>query len=144
MTDERYAPRPVAGWYMIAAIAALLFMAVGCLGYLADVLSDPSSLPLDQRVLVEARPMWSVAAYGLAVWVGLAGAIMLLLRRKLAQPLLLVSLVAAAFTFLPYAIVPGVRDNVSTNDIAFAIGILAITWTIFWFARHSRQRGWLR
>ena len=60
-----------------------------------------------------------------------------------AEPLLLVSLVAAVFTFLPYAVVPGVRDNVSTNDIAFALVILAITWTVFWFARHSRQRGWL-
>ena len=61
-----------------------------------------------------------------------------------AEPLLLVSLIAAVFTFLPYVVVPGVRDNVSTNDIAFALLILAITWTIFWFARHSRQRGWLR
>ena len=64
--------------------------------------------------------------------------------RRVKFPLLLVSLVTAVFTFLPYALVPGVRDNVSTNDIAFAVAILAITWTIFWFARHSRQRGWLR
>jgi hypothetical protein len=69
--------------------------------------------------------------------------VLLVMKRKLAEPLLLVSLVAAVFTFLPYAVVPGVRDNVSTNDIAFAVAILTITWTIFWFARHSRQRGWL-
>ena len=144
MTDHRYAPRPVATWYMFAAIASVLFMMVGCVGYLVDVMTDPAQLPLDRRVLVEARPIWSVAAYGLAVWVGLAGAVMLLIRRKLAQPLLLVSLVAALFTFLPYAIVPQVRDNISTNDIVAALVVLAITWTIFWFARHSSQRGWLR
>jgi hypothetical protein len=62
----------------------------------------------------------------------------------LATWLLLVSLIAAVLTFLPYAIVPGVRDNVTTGDIAGAIIVLAITWTIYWFARHSRQRGWLR
>lgn len=144
MADERFTPRPMAGWYMPAAIASLLFMLVGCAGYLMDVTSDPASLPIDQRVLVEARPIWSVAAYGIAVWVGLAGTIMLLLRRKLAQPLLLLSLIAAAVTFLPYAIVPGVSDNITTNDIAVAVMILIVTWTIFWFARHSTQRGWLR
>ena len=144
MTDHRYAPRPVATWYMFAAIASVVFMIVGCVGYLFDVMTDPAKLPLDRRVLVEARPIWSVAAYGLAVWVGLAGAVMLLIRRKLAQPLLLVSLVAAVFTFLPYAVVPQVRDNISTNDVVAALVVLAITWTIFWFARHSSQRGWLR
>ena len=142
--DEYSTSRPVAGWFRLAAIGSVLFMAVGCAGYLLDVMTDPNSLPLDQRTLVMARPTWSVAAYGLAVWVGLAGAVLLLMRRRLAEPLLLVSLVAAVFTFLPYAVVPDVRDNVSTTDIAFALGILAITWTIFWFARHSRQRGWLR
>lgn len=142
--DDPYTPRPIARWYMAAAIASVVFMLIGCVGYLMDVTSDPNQLPLDQRTLVLARPTWSVAAYAIAVWVGLAGAVMLVLKRKLAEPLLLVSLVAAACTFLPYAIVPAVSENVSPNDIAFAIGIVAITWTIYWFARHSRQRGWLR
>ncbi len=144
MADDRYAPRPLARWYMAAAIGSVLFMLVGCGGYLLEVTADPQALPIDQRTMMMARPTWMIAAYGIAVWVGLAGAIMLVLRRKLAQLLLLVSLVAAVFTFLPYAVVPVIRDNISTGDIVAAIVVLAITWTIFWFARHSRQRGWLR
>lgn len=144
MTDERFAPRPLAGWYMIAAIASLLFMLVAVWGQVMSVVTDPNSLPIDRRVVFEARPGWMIAAYAIAVWVGLAGAVMLVLRKKLAQPLLLVSLTAAVVTFLPYAIVPGVRDNITTNDIAVAVAVLVITWTIFWFARHSAQRGWLR
>lgn len=144
MTDDPYSPRPVASWYMAAAIGSILFMLIGCGSYLLDVTSDPSTLPLDQRTVAEARPPWGMAAYAIAVWVGLAGAVMLVLRKKLAQPLMLVSLVATAVTFLPYAIVPDVRDNITPNDIAFALVVLAITWTIFWFARHSAQRGWLR
>jgi len=142
--DDRFAPQPVAGWFKLAAIASVIFMAIGCAGYLASVLTDPSSLPVDQRNLMEARPIWMIAAYAVAVWVGLAGSVLLLMRRKLAEPLLLVSLVTAVLTFLPYAIVPAVSDLVTTNDIAVAVAVLAITWTIYWFARHSRQRGWLR
>ena len=142
--DDHYAPQPLARWYMIAAVASLLFMIIGCAGFVMDVVVDPRSLPVDQRTLMEARPVWMVWAYGIAVWVGLAGALVLLLRRKLAEPFMLVSLVATVVTFLPYAVVPSVRDNVSTNDIALALVVLAIVWTIYWFARHSRQRGWLR
>jgi hypothetical protein len=133
--DDRFAPQPVAGWFKPAAIASVIFMAIGCAGYLASVLTDPSSLPVDQRM---------IAAYAIAVWVGLVGSVLLRMRRKLAEPLLLVSLVTAVLTFLPYAIVPAVSDLVTTNDIAVAVVVLAITWTIYWFARHSRQRGWLR
>lgn len=142
--SESHAVRPVAGWYYVAAAASALFMAIGCAGHVMDAMTDPGSLPLDQRALAAARPVWMIAAYAVAVWVGLAGAVLLLLRRKLAEPLLLVSLVAAVLTFLPYAVVPGVRDNITTNDIVAAIVVLAITWTIYGFARHSRQRGWLR
>ena len=144
MTDRDYAPRPIAGWYMAAAIASVLFMVVGCAGYLLTVTIDPQALPVDQRAMVLAQPTWMVAAYGIAVWVGLAGAVMLILRRKLAQPLLLVSLIAAVVTFLPYAVTPQIRDTISTDDVAAALVVLAITWTIFWFARTSRRRGWLR
>jgi hypothetical protein len=39
---------------------------------------------------------------------------------------------------------PRFRDLLSTEQIAVLLIIVALTWTIFWFARHSRQRGWLR
>jgi hypothetical protein len=144
MNDDTDAPRPLERWYWIAAIASVLFMLVGCGGYLVQVMTDPASLPLDQKAMVEAQPKWSLAAYAIAVWIGLIGTVMLLLRRKVAEPLLLVSVLAVVFTFLPYAVTPAMRDLASTNDIAVAIVIILITWTIFWFARHSRQRGWLR
>ena len=144
MANRDYSPRPVAGWYMAAALASVIFMLVGCAGYLMTVMSDPATLPVDQRSMIEAQPTWMMAAYAIAVWIGLAGAVMLVLRRKLAVPLLLVSLVAVVFTFLPLAVVPAVRDIATTNDIAAAVIVLALTWTVFWFARHSQQRGWLR
>ena len=144
MQDVRYAPRPLAKWYWIAAMASVLFMALGCWGYIMTVTADPATLPLDQRNLIEAQPMWMIAVYAIAVWIGLIGAIMLLMRRKLAVPLLLVSLICAVGTFLPYAIVPAVKGLVTTNDIAVAVVVVLITGTIYSFARHSRQRGWLR
>ena len=144
MTDDRFTPRAVAGWFMPAAIASLLFMLLGCVTYVMHVTADPASLPLDQRAAFEAEPVWVTAAYAIAVWVGLLGTVMLVLRRKLAQPLLLVSLVAVLGWLAGLLLVPGLRQAISANDLAVAILVAVITWTIFWFARHSSQRGWLR
>jgi hypothetical protein len=144
MRDNLYSRRPLARWYWAGAIASLLFMALGCVTYLMHVTADPASLPLDQRAAFDAEPVWLTAAYAIAVWVGLAGTLMLLLRRKLAQPLMLVSLAAVVVWLAGLLLVPNLRETISSNDLAVAIAVAAITWTIFWFARHSAKRGWLR
>ena len=142
--DEHYAPRPVASWYMPAAIASLLFMALGCMMYLMHVLADPAQMPADQRAAYEALPAWVNGAFAVSVWVGVAGALLLVLRRKLAEPLLLVSLAAVLVWLAGMMLTTQVRENMSANDLLVAIVVVALTWTIFWFARHSRQREWLR
>ena len=142
--DDEYKPRALAGWYMPAAIAALLFMAFGCVMYLMHVLADPATMPLDQRAAFEAEPMWVTAAYAIAVWIGLAGTVLLVMRKKLAEPLLMVSLAAVLAWLAGLLLVTDLRENMSANDLLVALVVTALTWTIFWFARHSRQRGWLR
>jgi hypothetical protein len=144
MEDDAYSPRPVARWYMAAAIASLLFMLLGCAVYVLSVTTDPASLPLDQRAAREAQPLWLVSAFAIAVWVGALGALLLVLRRRHAETLLLVSLIAVAFWLAGLLLVPQLRETLGTDDIAVALVVSVITWTIYWFARHSRQRGWLR
>ena len=141
--DDHYAPRPLAAWYMPAAIASLLFMALGCIMYLMHVFADPAQMPLDQRTAYEALPVWVTAAFAISVWGGAAGALMLVLRKKYAEILMLVSLVAV-LAWLAGMLTTDVRENMSANDLLMAIVIVVLTWTIFWFARHSRRREWLR
>jgi len=93
MVEHHHTPRPIAGWFMPAAVASVLFMGLGCIMYLMHVLADPNTLPLDQRVALEAEPAWVTGANAIAVWVGLIGAILILMKRKLAEPVMLVSLV---------------------------------------------------
>jgi hypothetical protein len=69
---------------------------------------------------------------------------MLILRRKSAEPLLLVSLIGIGVWFVGLFVNSELRDLLSTGQIAMAAIVVAIVWTIYWFARHSRQRGWLR
>ena len=143
MTDH-HSPRPVAGWYLPAAVASLLFMGLGCVMYLTHVLADPNALPLDERAAYLATPAWVTAAYAVAVWAGLGGAVLLVMKKKLAEPALGVSLVAVLVWLGGLLVVAPLRNSMSANDLIVALVVTALTWTIFWFARHSRQREWLR
>lgn len=142
--DDPYAPRPLAGWYYAGASASLLFMALGCAMYVLHVTTDPASLALDERAAFLAVPGWLTAVNAVAVWSGLFGAILLLMRRRIAEPVLLVSLVATIIWLGGLMAVPQLRASLSSSDLVVALVIAAIVWTIYWFARHSRQRGWLR
>src|SRR6185436_723412 len=92
--EETHTQGPVAGWYMIAAIASLAVMALGLFGMFMHVTTDPTTLPLDQRALFEAEPKWVLAASGAGFMAGFLGALMLVLRRSAAERMMLVSLSA--------------------------------------------------
>ena len=142
--DERYAPQPVAGWYPIAAFASLAIMVLGCVGLVMHFMTDPATLPLDQRALFEAEPKWAFAVSAIGLGAGLIGGLLLVVKRAAAEAAMLVSLVAIVLWLAGMFATAEFRNLLSTNEIALLIAILAITWTIYLFARHSRQRGWLR
>lgn len=137
-------PRDVPGWFWAVAIAALLFELLGCVTYWLQVSTDPATLPLDQRALAEAAPVWMTAAYAVAVWVGLAGAILLLLRRRHATVLFLVSLIAVIVQFSALLLVPQLRDMVTPDMYAGPIVIALVAYGIWHFSLFSKKRGWLR
>jgi len=142
--DDRYAPQPLARWYVIAAVVSLVLMTLPLVGAVIHLTTDPATLPLDERAQYQAEPMWMVLAFGLSGLVGAIGGLMLILKRRSAEALLLVALIAIAVWFAGLFVNGALRDLLSTGQIAGAIVVVAIVWTIYWFARHSRQRGWLR
>lgn len=141
--DERYGRRPVASWFYVGAIACVLVMGLGCFALVMHVTADPRTLPVDQRAVFEAEPQWVLAASSFGFVAGLIGSLLLLLRRKQAERALLISLAGILVWFAGIFATPRFRDLLSTDQIAILLATLALTWTIYWFARHSRQRGWL-
>ena len=138
--SERPAPR----WFTFAALAAVAWELVGCFMYLMQVRVDPASLPVNQRAMWDAAPSWMIAAYAVAVWGGLIGAVLLVLRRRLAEKFLLVSLIAVLIQFSALLLVPELR-NLTTSDALFLPFVIIVACYAIWhFARTARKAGWLR
>lgn len=82
-------------WFTPVAVVALLWNLFGCAAYLMDVRLTPddvAKMSAAQQAMYAARPAWSVGATALAVWCGALGCIALLLRKRWALPLFLLSL----------------------------------------------------
>ena len=92
--------------------------------------------------MLSARPSWYYAAFGIAVWVGLAGAIGLLLRKQWADRLLLASLIAVIIQFSAILIVPEMR-LVSSDALLGPVIVILIAYGVWQLARLARRRGWL-
>lgn len=144
MNPSTHDTSAVPAWFWIAAGLALLFEAVGCFMYIAQVTADRAALPLDQRAMWDATPAWMVAAYATAVWVGLIGSVLLLMRRKLAVPILLLSLIAVIVQFSGLFLVPQLRQTVPDTALVMPIIIIVACYLVFQLARLAGKRGWLR
>ena len=142
-TDPQ-ATSAVPAWFWIAAAGALLFELLGCFMFYAQMSIDPDTLPIDQRAMWDASPPWISAAYGVAVGVGVVGAVLLLMRRRLAEPLLLVSLVAVAVQFGGVLLVPAIREVTPSAAYNLPIAIFVVCYGIWMLSRLARKRGWLR
>ena len=134
----------VPGWFWAGGVAVLLWEALGCFMYVSQVTTNPATLPHDQRAIWTAAPAWMIGAYALAVWVGLAGAVLLLMRRRLSVAVLLTSLIAVIVQFSALLIVSQLRESISSDALALPIVILLAGYGAWQFAKLAMRRGWLR
>ena len=130
--------------YWVGAVLSTLWMTIGCVMYLYEVTLDPATLAPDVRAMTEAIPDWMWAAFALSVWVGLAGTIMLLLRRRLAVPLIGFSVLAELAQNSAYLIDPDLKAATPAGSLWLPAIITAITFGVFLFALSASKRGILR
>ena len=143
--DVEVEPRPlgVPAWFWLVALACLLFEAAGCYAYILQVTVDPATLPLDQRRASEAMPMLIVAFYALAVWIGLGGAIALLLRKRIARGALFVSMAFVVLQFGGILLIPDLRAGMSSDQLLGPIAIFVLAYGFWQFAKFADRKDWI-
>lgn len=135
--------RGVPAWYWAVAIAALLFEAAGAYLFANSLTLDPATLPLDQRAIYDATPQWMTIAWGVAIGAGLIGALGLLSRRRFAEPLMLISVLAVAVQFAGLFIVKQLRELTPEDHLLVPVVIVMLAYALWQMAKLSRRRGWL-
>jgi hypothetical protein len=142
---------PVHLW--IVGVLALLWNGFGCYDYLmtrmrnTDYLASmmPDVDPNATLAWVDAFPIWAQLGWGLGVWGGLLGAVLLLLRSRWAMLAFGLSLIGAILG-LGYQIVaapplPG-AEGAMVEIIPYVIILIAVA--LFLYATAMRRKGVLR
>jgi len=134
-------------WFWIVSVVALLWNLMGAMAYLTQAFitdEGKAMMPTDQLELLENTPAWATAAFAIAVWGGVLGCIGLLVRKKWARPVLLLSLLgilvqmAYAFFMTNATEVYGVVQGVVMPLLLIGIGIGLVL-----FAKSSQNKGWI-
>lgn len=134
-------------WFWVMAVLAVLWNAMGVMAYIADVSQTAADLAKQPQIVQElyaARPAWVVGAFAVAVFGGLLGSFSLLLRRKIAVPLLVLSLVALVVQDFWWFGIAKSYQHFSVSSQTMPVLVFVIAVCLVWFARSSAAKGWLR
>ena len=133
-------------WYLPVTIAALLWNLMGCAAYLADVMMTPADvakLSEAQQALYHSRPAWSVAATAIAVWGGALGCLALILRKRWATPVLVVSLLGVIGQDVSLFVMSGALSQAGPVALVLQCVVLVISIALVFFGRKAAARGWI-
>lgn len=134
-------------WFWIVGVLMLLWNGVGVMAYVAEATMSAETLralPEGQRALLLSRPAWATAAYAVAVFGGVAGCLLLLIRRRLAIPVLVLSLLGVLLQLGHAFGIAGALHVLGPTGAVLPALVLAGALFLVWFARRARMKGWLR
>ena len=133
--------------FWVIAVLALVWNLLGVMAYLGQQLMSPENLALlseaEQEAIVN-RPAWATSAFAIAVWGGLLAAMFLLIKKRWAQTVFIISflgvLVQMYFNFF-------VIDSLAIyGPGGLFMPVLIVLFGIFliWWSDHSIKKGWLK
>ncbi|MEO7990129.1 MAG: hypothetical protein ABI663_11340 [Chryseolinea sp.] len=134
-------------WFWIVSAVALIWNLMGVMAYISQVTMSPEALqalPENQRALYESAPSWATGAFAIAVWGGTLGCILLLLRRKLATPVLILSLAGILVQMYHSFFISNSLEVFGPGGLVMPIMIIVIGIWLIWLSRKATTNGWMK
>lgn len=147
MTNDTLKPA-TPWWFWLISVLLLLWNLSGVANYLSSVTATPESLAAqdytpEQIEFMLAMPAYYAAVFALAIWSGVIGAILLLLRKKQAIIVLMFTALMVIISCVMDAL-GGTFAMLGGVYIAVMVVVLLISVFAAWFARAMHARGILR
>ena len=135
---------PLSFWLVVGL--ALLWNLFGLFSFYAHFTATPAviaSWPEAQQQIAAATPRWIYVAFAVATIGGVLGSLGLLLRKRWAVPVLLLSLVAIVVQVgSVYALTRAwALSGIGGVILPLCIGLFALF--LWWYAGKAAARGWL-
>ena len=132
-------------FYWIAGVA-LIWNLLGVGAYLSQVTMSPdalNALPEAERALYENVPAWATAAFAIAVFGGAVGCLLLLLKKALATPVLIASLLGVVVQMYHAFFVANSIEVYGPGGMIMPIMVIVIAIFLVWYSMSAKKRGWI-
>ena len=130
--------------FWIISIAALLWNLMGVFAYLMSVTLSPEALAAmseaDQE-LYNQMPAWVTGAYAIAVFGGTLGCVLLLMRKSLAVPVFIVSLIAIVLQMGYSLFLTPVLEVRGATAAILPVFVILVGVYLVWFSSQARKEG---
>jgi hypothetical protein len=147
MENRKSAKAPFHLW--IVGILSLIWNAGSAYDYLMTNIRDPNYLEqmgvgAEMMQLIDAFPIWTMAAWGIGVWGAVAGSLLLLLRSRYCAYAFALSLLGlAASTFYQLGIdLP--KEMTTVGMIAMTLAIWVVAVCLLLYSIRTHKKGMLR
>ncbi|MGI9233721.1 MAG: hypothetical protein ACR2RD_08840 [Woeseiaceae bacterium] len=133
-------------WHLwVIGVLGLLWSGVGAMDYVMTQTRNEaymSAFSAEQLEFFYGLPTWTVAAWAIAVWGGVLGAILLLMRRRHAVGVFVASLLAMFVTsFQNYVLSNGLEVMGDPFSLVFSGIIVVVSIALVFYARAMYKQG---
>jgi len=134
--------------FWIVGVIALIWNVMGVMAYLGSVYQTEemrAEYTAEQLAVMDGAPAWLTGVYALAVFSGLLGCLLLLLKRKWAIPVFGISLMMVLIQMI-YAWVA--TDSIAAfgtvQGIVMPLMIIVIAIFLYFYSKGAAGKGWLK
>ena len=134
-------------WLLPASIVSLLWNVMGVWSFVTNWQMSKTGyagLPDVQRELWSGMPTWTWVAFTFAVGCGLAGAIALFMRKRMAVPLFLISFLAILVQFSWPIFMTDAYSKMGMELVTFPVVLAVVGALQYYGATRAVARGWLK
>lgn len=141
------ANKPNTGFWIIGVVA-LIWNVLGVMGYLGTVYMTEdirAQYTAEQLALMDNAPAWLTGVYALAVFSGLLGCILLLIRKKWAIPVFGITLLMVLIQMLySWLATDSIAAFGTFQGIVMPLLIIAIAIFLYFYSKGAAGKGWLK
>ncbi len=145
MTDVLNGKPPMTFW--LIGGAALIWNLFGLMVYMMQVSASPDELAQaytpEQVEFMLAVPKWATSAFAIGVTTGVLGCLLLLLRKALAGPMFVISLVGVLIQDLNTFVLNDAIAMFGTTPAIIQSAVVIIGAALIWYSRIAKSKGWI-
>ena len=140
-----YQRKPANLFWLISTLA-LIWNLIGVFNYLTQAfMTDEilASLPLDQQLMYQEVPAWVTAAFAVAVFSGTIGAVLMLLKKKIATTFFILSFIGIISQMSYGLLINENTDSYGPMGLLMPLMIISIGGYLIWYSKKAAEYTWL-